>query len=170
MSKTHPARPSGRVPTPPARGRSIILLALAVVVVLGFWWWKATPVKPSATPPSSAVEIKTPPGAAAVGETEFQKLKGKWLRPDGGYIVEIRSVDGSGKMDAAYFNPKPIHVARAEASREGTVTKVFVELRDVNYPGSTYALTYDAERDQLKGIYYQAAMQQQFEVFFVRTP
>jgi hypothetical protein len=47
---------------------------------------------------------------------------------------------------------------------------VFVELRDVNYPGSTYALTYDAERDQLKGIYYQAAMQQQFEVFFVRTP
>jgi hypothetical protein len=156
------------VPTSPAGRRPAgILLALALIAALAFWWWRA---KPTATPPPTAVGTKTSPEAAAVGETEFQKLKGKWLRPDGGYIVEIRSVDRSGKMDAAYFNPKPIHVARAEASRDGTVTKVFIELRDVNYPGSTYALTYDPGSGQLKGIYYQAAMQQQFEVIFVRTP
>jgi len=33
---------------------------------------------------------------------------------------------------------------------------VFIELRDVNYPGSTYSLTYEPASDQLKGIYYQA--------------
>jgi hypothetical protein len=60
-------------------------------------------------------------------------------------------------------------VARAEASRDDSAIKAFIELRDVNYPGSTYTLTYDAERDQLKGIYYQALQQQQFEVVFVRA-
>ena len=37
-------------------------------------------------------------------------------------------------MAAGYFNPKSIHVAQAEASREGNAVKVFIELRDVNYP------------------------------------
>ena len=67
-----------------------------------------------------------------------------------------------------YFNPKSIHVAKAEASRDGDATKVFIELRDVNYPGSTYTLTYDPASDQLKGIYYQAAEQQRFPVIFMR--
>ena len=71
-------------------------------------------------------------------------------------------------MEAAYFNPRPIHVARAEASRDGSATKIFVELRDVNYPGSTYTLIYEPTNDQLKGIYFQAALKQQFEVFFER--
>ena len=47
--------------------------------------------------------------------------------------------------------------------------KFFIELRDVNYPGSTYTLTYDLASDQLKGIYFQAAEQQRFEVAFVRV-
>jgi hypothetical protein len=47
--------------------------------------------------------------------------------------------------------------------------KVFVELRDVNYPGSTYTLTYDPASDQLKGIYYQAVEQQRFPVAFFRA-
>ena len=71
-------------------------------------------------------------------------------------------------MAAAYFNPRPINVSRAEASLEGTTTKVFIELRDTNYPGATYTLTYDPESDQLKGIYFQPALQQSFDVVFVR--
>jgi len=71
-------------------------------------------------------------------------------------------------MDAGYFNPRPIHVAKAEASREGSVEKVFIELRDVNYPGSTYTLDYDPTDDQLKGVYYQAVEKQRFPVLFVR--
>ena len=71
-------------------------------------------------------------------------------------------------MEAAYFNPRPIHVARAEASREDSATKVFVELRDVNYPGSTYTLAYEPTSDQLRGIYFHAGSQHNFEVYFER--
>ena len=66
------------------------------------------------------------------------------------------------------FNPRPIKVSQAEAAQEGATTKVFLELRDVQYPGSTYTLRYDPASDQLKGVYYQAALQQSFNVVFVR--
>ena len=92
----------------------------------------------------------------------------RWLRLDGGYVLEIRAVDAGGTIDAAYFNPQPIHVARAEATRDGSTLKVLVELRAPNYPGSTYTLTYDPSRDQLAGAYFQAALQQRFDVAFVR--
>jgi len=98
----------------------------------------------------------------------FDNLNGRWFRTDGGYVLEIRSVDSSGKIDAAYFNPKSINVAKAEASRDGSTVKVFVELRAPNYPGSTYTLSYDPQQDQLKGIYFQAVQQQNFDVNFVR--
>ena len=98
----------------------------------------------------------------------FEVLNGRWLRPDGGYIFEIRSVDPSGKIDALYFNPRPINVAKAEATRDGSKLNVFVELRAPNYPGSTYTLVYDPKQDQLRGIYYQAALGQSFDVYFVR--
>jgi hypothetical protein len=90
------------------------------------------------------------------GNDSFYALNGRWLRPDGGYVLEIRAVDASGKIDAAYFNPKPINVAKAEATRAGSALKVFVELRPPNYPGSTYPLTYDRDHDRLQGIYFQA--------------
>lgn len=98
----------------------------------------------------------------------FEKLKGRWLRAEGGYVVEIRSVGPGGKLEAAYFNPRSIHVAKAEASQEAGAVHVFIELRDVNYPGSTYTLTYDAARDQLEGRYFQAVARETFEVHFVR--
>jgi hypothetical protein len=46
--------------------------------------------------------------------------------------------------------------------------KVFIELRDLNYPGSTYTLTYDPASDQLKGVDYQAVEKHRFPVAFVR--
>ena len=52
---------------------------------------------------------------------------------------------------------------------EEDVLQVFIELRDEGYPGSTYTLTYDAQRDALSGIYFQAALEQSFEVVFVRV-
>jgi hypothetical protein len=98
----------------------------------------------------------------------LDRLRGRWVRPDGGYVLEIRDVEASGKMTAGYFNPRPINVSRAEATLDGTTLKVFIELRDVNYPGATYHLTYDPGSDQLRGVYFQPALQQSFQVFFVR--
>jgi hypothetical protein len=90
------------------------------------------------------------------------------VRIEGGYVVEIRSVEPGGKVDAAYFNPRSIHVAKAEATLDGAAVKLFIELRDVNYPGSTYSLRYDAGRDVLEGAYFQAVERQTFDVTFVR--
>lgn len=105
----------------------------------------------------------------AQAKPDMGVLKGRWVRPDGGYIIAITNIDAGGKMEAAYYNPKPINVSKAEATREGEVIKVFIELRGPGYPGSTYTLTYDPKTDVLAGIYYQAAMQQHFEVAFVRV-
>jgi hypothetical protein len=100
---------------------------------------------------------------------DFGKLKGRWLRPDGGYILSVKDVDTGGKMDVAYYNPRPINVSKAQATLEGATVKVFIELRDAGYPGSTYTLTYDQKTDRLGGVYYQAAIGQRFDVIFVRA-
>ncbi|MBW1837865.1 MAG: hypothetical protein JRI99_13195 [Deltaproteobacteria bacterium] len=90
------------------------------------------------------------------------------MRPDGGYILELSDVKAEGKLKAAYFNPRPINVAKAEwRSMDGRI-QVFVELRDVNYPGSTYTLIYDSEQDRLNGYYYQAVQKMTFDVVFIR--
>jgi hypothetical protein len=102
-------------------------------------------------------------------EVDFQKLIGRWLRPDGGYILDIRAVSSDGVMDASYLNPRTIHVAQAKATRKGNTLEVFIELRDQGYPGSTYTLNYDPNEDAFSGIYFQAALKQSFQVVFVRT-
>jgi len=146
---------------------AVILLGIVVLVVMEYRPRQTAPSAPDSPKVSSATTGST--NSAAAAAADLQKLKGKWLRPDGGYVIEIKSVESNGKLEAGYFNPQPIHVARAEASREGGATRVIIELQDVNYPGSTYTLVYVPERDLLAGIYYQALQQQSYEVYFERT-
>jgi uncharacterized protein (DUF2147 family) len=122
-------------------------------------------------PPAAAQQAAPsakPATPAAKPAPALEKLKGRWVRSEGGYVIEIRGVGPDGKLDAAYLNPRSIHVARAEATREGGAVQVFVELRDVNYPGSTYTLLYDPASDRLVGRYYQAVARETFDIFFVR--
>lgn len=100
---------------------------------------------------------------------DANRLIGRWSRPDGGYIIEIRNIDSKGLADAVYFNPRPIHVSKAVAARRDNALEFFMELRDEGYPGSTYTLVYDVQRDLLAGIYYQAAMNQSYDVMFLRS-
>ena len=102
-------------------------------------------------------------------EDGFDVLPGRWVRPDGGYVITIKSVDAAGELDAAYANPSPLPFARAEASRDGKTIKLFFELRAGGYNGSTYTLTYDPLNDILKGVYFQAVAQQKFDVHFTRA-
>ena len=144
--------------------RSTVLVALlAAGVLVAYWRNEAAPL-----PAATVVTVTNQPAFVATANSVLGKLNGHWRRPDGGYVIEIRNVESSGKMDASYFNPRPIHVAKAEAVQTGGTARVFIELRDVNYPGSTYTLTYDPLNDDLKGIYFQAALQQTFDVGFVR--
>lgn len=160
---------------PKANGKSSrvswILLALAVVVAIAGVYF----VFGRQGPTSGDTERAAAPGSghqadkAAPASVDFQTLVGKWVRPDGGYVISVRSVEPDGRVDAGYFNPRPINVSRAQASVEGKATKLFIELQAAGYPGSTYELIYDPGNDALVGIYFQAAMQQRFEVVFVRT-
>jgi hypothetical protein len=99
---------------------------------------------------------------------DYNVLVGRWFRPDGGYVIEIQKVDINGKMEAAYYNPRTINVSQALAARKDGQIHLFLELRDVGYPGATYTLTYDQQNDVLNGLYYQPAAGQTFEVQFVR--
>ena len=106
---------------------------------------------------------------SAAADPGFGALPGRWVRPDGGYVITIKSVEVGGKLDAEYANPKLLPFARAEASHDGPTIKIFLELRAGGYNGSTYTLTYDRATDVLKGTYFQAVVQQKFDVYFMRA-
>lgn len=120
--------------------------------------------KPAA---QSAAPATAKPLAPAVPDA-VRKLFGKWMRADGGYVLEIRGADISGVLDAGYFNPKSIRVSRAIWMQGGQGLQVVVELNDVGYPGATYVLKHDLTADRLVGQYTQPQMQQTFDIEFVR--
>jgi hypothetical protein len=131
---------------------------LALLLATGAW-----------TPQTDAQGAPPAAKAGPAPQVSFDVLKGRWVRPDGGYMIAIRSVAADGKLDAAYANPRPLPFAVAEAKREGDRLKVFLELRAGGYDGSTYTLVYDPAADVLKGVYYQAVAKQRFDVQFARA-
>ena len=70
----------------------LVLIGLAAAV-----WYGS--LNRSATEPAATVPPKkeTP---------DFDRLVGNWVRPDGGYVIEISKIYPDGKVDAAYFNPQ----------------------------------------------------------------
>ena len=111
--------------------------------------------------PSGTVTHRTTPA-------DPQSLLGVWNRPGETYFLEIRRYGSDGTLEAAYFNPRPIKVAKAAWRREDQSIRIRVELRDVGYPGSTYNLVYHADQDILAGEYFQAATGATYQVEFVR--
>jgi hypothetical protein len=108
--------------------------------------------------------------ASTVSADSLQKmLKGKWLRSDGTYIIEIFSIKPDGVMDAGYFNPNPINVGKSGWSlRDGEIVYEII-LKDINYPGSKYNLIYDKKNNYLVGNYYQAVQGINYDVVFTRS-
>ncbi len=126
------------------------------------------------TPLVGGMATLTRPTAAAadlpqtIRKTDEQRLHGRWVRPDGGYVLELKEIRKDGSLKAAYFNPQQINVSRAELHRkEGNIT-LFIELRDVNYPGSNYNLRYNPKTDRLTGTYFQAVAKETYDIEFVR--
>lgn len=121
--------------------------------------------------PAYAQGVKPVPGDSSSARSTnvgINVLKGNWVRPDGGYMIAIKSIGADGQLEATYFNPNPLPFARAQAVREGAALRVFLELHAGGYNGSTYELTYDAAGDRLAGVYYQAVAKQRYEIYFVR--
>jgi uncharacterized protein (DUF2147 family) len=104
-----------------------------------------------------------------VKKTDSERLLGRWVRTDGGYILELKEDGKDGALKAAYFNPRSINVSRAEWKHKEGRVNLFVELRDTNYPGSIYNLTYDPGSDRLVGTYYQAVQKETYNIEFSRS-
>ena len=142
------------------------LIAVGVILVGKF----KTPERSLAAPSGGAARQSVPPPADGPQPADFQPLIGRWVRTDTPYVIEITGAGNDGTLKAGYYNPRSINVSHAKASDNEGELRVFVELRDVNYPGSTYTLTYDRTGDQLIGVYFQAVAGQKFNVAFRRTP
>ena len=85
----------------------LVVVCLVLAAIAGVVLWVGLPFGQTAAVTTSA------------GNIDASILKGKWSRPDGGYIIDIRSIDlPSGKVEAAYFNPNPIKVAAAQLRQE----------------------------------------------------
>jgi len=179
-AKGHPPDPA---PGGGGRGRKVALLAVvAAAFALAIASWQSEPksdVEPAAatpkaprratpTPPPAPALARAKPEVAADVPARYRPLLGEWVRPDGGYVLSVTGITEDGKATVGYLNPRPINVARAEARQEGDVVGLFVELRDRGYPGSTYTLAHDAQADQLRGLYFQAAQRASYDVVFVR--
>ena len=134
-------------------GRCLAVLPVLLVLLTAF-----------ASPGCSKEAAESP----AVAEVTASTLIGPWVRPDGGYILQIREARSDGTLEAGYFNPSPIHVSTASWRMVGSVLKMELLFDDQNYRGSTYTLVYNPESDQLEGVYFQAVTRQSFEVVFVR--
>lgn len=161
----------GKVAATPKRRLPVLWIALivagiamAAIMVL----YQRQQTGPDPVVVSTPVKSNSRVAAASKSDDSFQNLIGDWLRPDGGYVIEIRKIGSGGRLDAYYFNPRPINVSQAEVAWKEDAMQVTIELRDTGYPGSTYTLIYNSQQDMLTGIYYQAAVNQSFEVVFVR--
>lgn len=102
------------------------------------------------------------------GKENYEKLIGRWIRPDGGYVLIIKKVRFDGSIEAVYLNPNRINISKAHVKTESEKINLFVELRDVGYPGSNYTLTYEPDTDRLIGVYHHMVLKEKFDIFFVR--
>ena len=129
-------------------GAAVILIVLVVVLT----------IKQSSE--SNTTGIKT---------IDENLLVGDWVRTDASYLVKIIKVNENRTLEAQYFNPNPINVGKATWEENYGNLKIIIELRDKNYPGSTYTLNYLPDRDMLAGDYYQAVEGLTFYVEFARN-
>jgi hypothetical protein len=156
---------AGDVGPSPMRILSLLLPPM-ILLVLGTFallsgCQKATEVELAAAAANVPVPtVETP--------TALQSIIGRWMREDGGYVLEIRGGTRGGTLDVAYFNPNPITVSRAAWLQAGERLQLLVELSGAGYAGSTYVLQLDPASDRLTGEYRQAVQGQTYQIEFVR--
>lgn len=154
--------------TPATKNKSslwIVVVVIAVASVSGFFWRYYNASK------GTTRSVSTSTSANAFAKEDKDQLVGRWTRTDsdGAYVIEIESAAADGKLEASYFNPNPIKVGRAAWQKKDNNLIVVVELRDVNYPGSTYTLNFLPAENSMRGNYYQAVEGTNFDVEFTRS-
>jgi len=150
-------------------GKWVVLGLAGLAIAAGIFIYHLRYTNTDNATVTQSVEAESNKVSSPSKDDVFRKMIGSWRRVDGGYIIDIQRIDANGQMSAAYYNPKSIHVSRAEAAFNDGALSIFIELKDVGYPGSTYTLSYHPQQDVLTGVYFQAVVKQIFEVVFVRA-
>ena len=144
----------------------VIWTALLIVAVVVLWGRLFLTDEPA---PDGPRQIQADERSAETHTPAvLTRLVGRWRRPDGVYILNIKAVHDDGKIDATYLNPRPIHVSKAQVITKGGHVIVAVTLQDLGYPGNMYTLTYDSHADRLEGVYHHRGLGKQFDVTFSR--
>lgn len=133
---------------------------ISIIILMSLTLFLCFPVSASA---------QTGDGKQSCGTIDLQRILGRWVRSDGGYVLELKNPGKDGILTAAYYNPASINVSRAEWHHDNGTVNILVELRDVNYPGSTYTLRYDTKSDRLIGTYFQAMDKITYDIEFLRS-
>ncbi len=139
------------------RDKFLLIFALVAggCLIIGAVVWRFSQNPSGSSHISNQQPISQSKTYPADTQNDFNDLIGRWIRKDGGYVIEIKSIDAKGKMDAGYYNPRPINVSMAKVSKDNNIVKVFVELRDAGYPGATSSLAYIPSENMLIGMYFQ---------------
>jgi hypothetical protein len=107
---------------------SLVVVTIAVALAMNTSSLWLPQIYPSVSV-EPALSKSSPAGNADFLPNQISEhlLRGRWLRPDGGYVIEVGNVQPEGRLEAAYFNPRPIKVSRAEWHRSNDELHVFVE-------------------------------------------
>ena len=92
--------------------------SLGFVLALAF-------VTGAATAQGTAGTTKGAAAPAVVENIGIDVLKGTWVRPDGGYMIAIRTIAPNGQLEAMYFNPNPLPFAKAPGGAGGRKAACF---------------------------------------------
>lgn len=143
--------------------KKISVFAFFLALVMGC----NTAEKQAEIPATDTAVAPAPEPPAADAAIDEGKLVGSWVRTDSPYELRILEVRSDGTALAGYFNPQSINVGQAKWSGAQGL-KLYVELRDENYPGSNYLLEYLPDQDMLAGKYFQAVEGVTYDVSFQR--
>jgi hypothetical protein len=153
---------------------TIKLPILLLSVIATFTFSCNSPQQKNETADSTVSNKVTAPANESVAQqlatiANKNLLLGDWTRTDSPYQIKISELLEDGSMQVGYYNPKSIHVGKANWSSADGVLNIYVELRDENYPGSNYTLVYYPDKDLLAGKYFQAVAGATYDVGFARA-
>jgi len=148
--------------------KTIALFSIGIMILTISCNQPSQKEKPADAAAATASEERSTPTAQP---KPFDKdtLIGDWTRTDSPYQLKISEVLDDGTMKVGYFNPQSINVGKSSWKNSNGVLEIYVELRDVNYPGSSYTLYYFPEKDLLAGKYFQAVEGISYDIGFMRS-
>ena len=148
---------------------SMVKLLFVMLIALLSGCQQKTPDTSAESAPSVTEQPAAPVDQPLPNNVDKNSLAGERTRTDAPYKLNTSDIGENGVMKAGYFNPKSIHVEKSTWVSDANGLGIYIELQDVNYPGSNYTLTYVSGKDMLAGKYFQAVEGMTYDVAFIRT-